>query len=101
MTIFIKVELEILILINLITSRLDCICKNLNKHLEIICFIPKCITNFNNYYDISINYIVQCYYRLKGRKNHETLDFEKCGKEKSLLIFLSFLSLFHYLLLEQ
>jgi len=32
---------------------------------------------------------------LKGRKNHETLDFEKCGKEKSLLIFLSFLSLFH------
>lgn len=66
----------------------------MKKNLEIICFIPKCPTNFTNY-ELSINYIMQSYYRLKERKNHETLDFEKCGKEKALHLFLSFLSMFN------
>jgi len=73
---------------------LERLVKNTKKHLEIICFIPKCLTNFKDY-QISFNYIIQTYYRLKKRKNHETLDFEKCGKEKAMHIFLSFLSLFH------
>ncbi len=48
-----------------------------------------------NEYELSINYIVQSYYRLRDRKNDETLQFGKCGRNKSLHLFLSFLSFFH------
>ena len=64
----------------------------MNKNiLQIYCFIPKCDYIIKPY-RISLNYIIQSYYRFKNRKNHETLDFEK--NENANQIFLSFLSLF-------
>lgn len=65
--------------------------------MEIICFIPKCQLNLKPY-DFSFNYIIQSYYRLSNRKNHETLDFEK--NPNAHLIFFSFLSLFSYMKFE-
>jgi hypothetical protein len=49
------------------------------------------------YFPISFDYIIQSYYRLKSRKNHQNLDFEKLGKIKSLQIFLSFICLYEKL----
>ena len=59
--------------------------------VEIYCFIPKCDTSIKHY-RISLNYIIQSFYRLKNRKNHDTLDFEK--NKEAHQIFFSFLSLF-------
>jgi len=59
--------------------------------IEINCFIPNCKTNLIPY-QISLNYIIQCFYRLKNRKGHETLDFQ--NTQNAHLIFLSFLTLF-------
>ncbi len=46
---------------------------------------------------ISFDYIIQSYYRLKSRTNHETIDFLKLGKIKCLHIFLSFICLYQKL----
>lgn len=46
-------------------------------------------------FPFSLNYIIQAYYRLKGRKGHHTLEYEKLGKQKILQVFFSFLSIFH------
>ena len=43
------------------------------------------------YYPYSIDYVIQCYLRLKHRTNHETLNG---GTDKSKYIYLSFLRLF-------
>jgi hypothetical protein len=65
--------------------------------VEIICFIPKCEINLKPY-DFSFNYIIQSYYRLSSRKNHETLDFEK--NPNAHLIFFSFLTMFNFMKFE-
>jgi hypothetical protein len=49
-------------------------------------------------FDFSLNYIIQSFYRLSNRKNHETLDYEK--NPNAHLIFFSFLSLFIFMKYE-
>ncbi len=73
------------------TRTIDKLYPTYKDFIEIVCFIPKCETNLIPY-EISLNYIIQSFYRLKNRKGHETLDFE--NTPNAHLIFLSFLTLF-------
>ena len=57
--------------------------KNNTKDFEFHVFIPNNEENIyikTCYFPFSWAYFVQCYYRLKNRKNHETLDYEKNPK---------------------
>jgi hypothetical protein len=72
----------------------DVINTYIQKDVKVIVFYPRIYVNLNTNipYPFSLNYILQCYYRLKQRKNHETLDFDinPCAH----YILLSFLSLY-------
>lgn len=75
----------------------DFICKKYEKKgkFQIIVFHPKIVNVIREeklVYPFSWSYFIQTYHRLKLRKNHESLDFEKCAHAHYIL--LSFLSLF-------
>jgi hypothetical protein len=67
----------------------------IDKNYDIIAFYPKIhnpIRYTHDRYPFSFNYIIQCYYRLKERKNHETLDFET--NKKAHIVLFKFLKLY-------
>jgi hypothetical protein len=75
----------------------DYLIENYSKQnkIEFIVFCPH--TNYpiregKLEYPFSFNYFIKSYFRLKDRKNHENLDYEKCPTAHYIL--LSFLSLF-------
>jgi len=76
-------------------------CKEISKNLknsefQVFQFYPKILYPIINIegltFPFSWSYIIQCYYRLKNRKGHETLDFEK--NPKAHYILLCFLNLY-------
>jgi hypothetical protein len=64
-------------------------------NVKLVAFYPKIYNPYESTklsYPFSFAYFVQCYYRLKGRKNHETLDFDK--NPHTHYILLSFVTLY-------
>jgi hypothetical protein len=76
--------------------------KQLTKeNLKLVVLYPKIYNPYDSdrlSFPFSFNYFVQCYYRLKGRKNHETLDFDK--NPHAHYILLSFSTLYKKVLFE-
>jgi hypothetical protein len=84
-------------------SAQDMVDSYISSDVKAIAFYPRIYHNFstNVSYPFSINYILQCYFRLKQRKGHETLDFDI--NPYAHYILLSFLSLYrnHQFVLER
>ena len=70
------------------------------KTVKFILLYPKCNSGIyfsHSFYPFSIEFIVQCYYRLKNRKNHETLDpLKKSDYYAVLFMFIQFYKNFHF-----
>jgi hypothetical protein len=59
-------------------------------NVKVVAFYPKIYYPYQSRrlsYPFSFNYLIQCYYRLKGRKNHETLDFDKNPHAHHIILF--------------
>jgi energy-coupling factor transporter ATP-binding protein EcfA2 len=66
----------------------------LKRGIQTVVFYPRIYNTFKTTveYPFSLNFIIQCYYRLKTRKDHETLDFDI--NPHAHYILLSFLTLY-------